>query len=97
VSEKSWFANDVKGLVSAALFLVLVFSAIDLTQVSRGGGVRINNGWDAAPTGAENPVGVANFVFGPYALPLIVLSIALLVALVGALVLAKPDPEVGER
>jgi NADH:ubiquinone oxidoreductase subunit 6 (subunit J) len=34
---------------------------------------------------------MAVFMFGPFALPLIILSMALLVALVAALYLAKPD------
>jgi hypothetical protein len=47
--------------------------------------------------GGEDPRGIASFMFGPYALPLQVLSAALLVALVGALVLAKPEREEEER
>lgn len=88
--------NDVKALVSAALFMLLLFSVVtlDLRPAFQGGAPRVQQnfpGWGKGATAPEDPTGVAQFMFGAYAMPLILLSVVLLVALVGALVLAKPD------
>jgi NADH:ubiquinone oxidoreductase subunit 6 (subunit J) len=90
--------NDIKALVCVALFLMLVLNSVvflNLAPTFRGENPTVATypPWEGAGQGAENPEGVAKFLFGPFALPLIVLSTALLVALVGALALAKPDPE----
>ena len=87
--------NDVKALVAAAIFLTLMFSvvSIDLRPVGQGDAPRVQTfpPWQAGADTPEDPKAVANFMFGAYALPLQVLSLVLLVALVGALFLAKPD------
>lgn len=88
--------NDVKALVSAALFLLLLFSVVslDLRPVLQGGAPRVQQNfpaWGGAAQSPDNPSEVAGFIFGPYALPFEVLSVVLLVALVAALALAKPD------
>jgi len=88
--------NDVKAVFAFALFVVLVLiGGLNLNL----GGLRTGQpvvqpipAWSGEPTTPENPTSVARFMFGPYALPLEVLSIALFVALVAAILLAKPDP-----
>ena len=94
--------NDVKAFLAAAIFLTLVFSvvAIDLRPALSGQGSPTVNTfapWQGDASQPENPRGVAEFMFGAYALPFEVLSVVLLVALVGALVLAKPESETEER
>jgi NADH:ubiquinone oxidoreductase subunit 6 (subunit J) len=88
--------NDVKAFLAAAIFLTLVFSvvAVDLRPALSGQGQPTVNTfapWQGEASNPENPRGIAEFMFGPYALPFEVLSVVLLVALVGALVLAKPE------
>jgi hypothetical protein len=86
--------NDIKAFLAGAIFLTLLFSvvAIDLRPLSAGGPPRLQTfaPWEGDATAPENARGVAEFMFGPYALPLQILSAALLVALVGAIALAKP-------
>jgi NADH:ubiquinone oxidoreductase subunit 6 (subunit J) len=88
--------NDVKAFLAGAIFLTLVFSvvAVDLRPAFSGQGgpqVQTFTPWEGDPSAPENPRGIAEFMFGAYALPFEVLSVVLLVALVGALVLAKPE------
>lgn len=75
--------DDVKLVLAAGLFITLLFSVMP--------GLQVIPAFNQGATSPEDPVAMAKFMFGPFALPLIVLSTALLVALVGALVLAKPD------
>lgn len=91
--------NDVKAFLAGAIFLTLVFSvvAVDLRPAFSGGNptVQTFRPWEGAAEGPENTRGIAEFMFGAYALPFEILSAVLLVALVAALVLAKPEPSVG--
>lgn len=75
--------DDVKFVLAAGLFITLMFSIMP--------GLQVVPRLQAGATTAEDPRAMAEFMFGPYAVPLIVLSAALLVALVAALALAKPD------
>ena len=77
--------NDVKFVLAAGLFITMFFSVMP--------GLQVLPGFQQSAPAAEDPVGVARFMFGPFAVPLILLSTVLLVALVGALVLARPDDE----
>lgn len=87
--------DDVKAVVSAALFLALAVGVVglDLRPLAEGGAPRlvVPPALAQGPEGREDARAIAGFVFGPFALPLIVLSAALLVALVGAIVLARPE------
>jgi NADH:ubiquinone oxidoreductase subunit 6 (subunit J) len=82
-------------VVTVGLFISMFYSvfAINLPALWQGGAPvrQYFPGWDNAPTGPEDPRQVANYMFGDYALALEILSVVLLVALVGALVLAKPE------
>jgi NADH:ubiquinone oxidoreductase subunit 6 (subunit J) len=77
--------DDVKFVLVVGLFITLAFSVMP--------GLQVLPRFQGQATGAEDATAIAQFLFGPFALPLIILSTALLVALVAALVLAKPDPE----
>lgn len=77
--------DDVKFVLAAGLFITLLFSVMP--------GLQVIPRFQAGATAPEDPAAMAQFLFGPFAVPLIVLSTALLVALVAALVLAKPTPE----
>lgn len=92
---------DLTAVAAAGLFIMLFSSivSIDPRPAFQGEAPRVQvfRGWDAAPEGQEEPVEVARFMFGPYAVPLIVLSTVLLVALVAALFLAKPEQTEDER
>jgi NADH:ubiquinone oxidoreductase subunit 6 (subunit J) len=88
--------DDVKLVIAAAIFLTLVFGVVslDLRPAFSGGAPRVATlrAWEQAPAAGEDPVAVAQFMFGPYALAFEVLSVVLLVALIGALFIAKPEP-----
>lgn len=100
--------EDLKWLMAAAVFLTLMFSAFHFT-LGQGGASVVVQGcapgqppggcWQQAPQGGESLQSVARFIFGAYALPFEVLSLVLLVALVGAVYLARlerPGEEGGE-
>ena len=81
--------NDVKAVLAAGLFITLAFAIMP--------GLVVLPRFTGDAGSAEDTTGVARFLFGPYALPLIVLSTALLVALVAAIFLAKPTKEIEEE
>lgn len=97
--------NDVKAILAAGLFIMLGIGALQPSfatrSVSPPGCVPASapGCWGNAPQGGDAINGVAAFIFGPYALPFEVLSLVLLVALVGALAMARlerPGEEGGE-
>lgn len=75
--------DDVKLVLAAGIFITLLFSVMP--------GLQVIPAFQGDADRPEDTTAVARFLFGPFAVPLIILSTALLVALVGALVLAKPD------
>jgi NADH:ubiquinone oxidoreductase subunit 6 (subunit J) len=102
--------NDVKALVSAAIFLTLLFSVVtlDLRALPEGGQVARVYGcgqgsgagcWSNAPQGGEDMAGVAQVLFNADVVPFEILSLVLLVALVAAIFMARlerPGEEGGE-
>jgi NADH:ubiquinone oxidoreductase subunit 6 (subunit J) len=86
--------DELKWIVAAAIFATLLFSLIAYSgpSIFQGGAPQLRyEAWGQAPATGENPHAVSDFMFGAYAFPLEVLSLVLLVALVGAVVLAKPE------
>lgn len=82
--------NDLKALIAVAVGLTMAFAALRPGTAPAG--------WtDAGANGQESVPGVAGFIFGSYVLPFEILSVLLLVALVGAIMLAAKEPERGER
>lgn len=99
--------NDVKAVLVAALFVMLAFGAVSFNASGNGPLVHVQGCddpqapgcWMNGPTGGDAIDGVAAFLFGPDALPFEVLSLVLLVALVGALAMARlerPGEEGGD-
>ncbi len=82
--------DDVHLVVSFFLGSLIVVHAWDISDVEA-----MQHIWGTKPTGGESVTGIAENLFGTWAMPFEVLSILLLVALVGSLALAIREEKGG--
>jgi NADH-quinone oxidoreductase subunit J len=87
----------VQGPVAAFLGLVIATEAVLLVMQRRSAGPAALSGPDALPEPAGNTETVGEVLYSVYLFPFEVASLILLVAMIGAIVLAKKDIGISER